>query len=100
MSSVSEEAIEWIRSRPESVKEMMRRFPPSCVVRVLVPRCCGVESGDLMVIHGYNEDGKTLVIRHRDGHGDVAVHRASMDSVEYVSPWEDLTPELVREILK
>lgn len=28
-----DEALEWLRSRPDNVKELMLAFPPSCIVR-------------------------------------------------------------------
>ncbi len=33
-----QEGIDWVRSRPESVRVVLRRCPPSCVVRVRTER--------------------------------------------------------------
>ena len=57
--------IEWIRSRPESVQALMRRFPPACVVQGT--RSLGIpRPGEYAVVQSYTEDGQLSVIRGGD----------------------------------
>lgn len=34
---ITQDQLDWMRSRPDSIKELMRRFPPACYVKALVP---------------------------------------------------------------
>ncbi len=59
LSEIGDETIEWVRSRPDSVKALMRRFPPSCLVtanRVLrIPA-----QGLVGIVHSYMEPTKEM----------------------------------------
>jgi len=37
MTPEQQSCLEWIRSRPTEIQELMKKFPPSCKVRAVVP---------------------------------------------------------------
>ena len=86
--------IDWMRSRPESIKELMLRFPPSCVVC----HARGLLTADegYAIITSYSEDGLVSVRPSPD-----ASVRGQVDpeELEVVGYWHGLTPERVAEIL-
>lgn len=57
-----EEITEWMRSRPCEVKEVMRRFPPACLVRALRPLHTPAP-GTTGLVWSYTEDGKLSVLQ-------------------------------------
>lgn len=49
-----QEAAEWVRSRPDAIKEMMRKFPPGCYVTGTKPLDCPYP-GSMAQIRSYIE---------------------------------------------
>ncbi len=61
MGDAVTEAARWIRSRPDTVKALMRRFPPACEIDSPGDHySCPGAFGNAAVI-GYLEDGETLI---------------------------------------
>lgn len=95
--------VEWMRARPDSVKALMKRFPPKCVVRLLAARCCGLRPGMLCVVGGYYEpegehaEGGLRIVDDPDGG---TVHIVLPNEAEYVAPHNGMTPEWVEEALR
>lgn len=109
------EAIEWIRSRPESVQRLMIEWPPMCVVKtlpgvILLIPAPGVEG----TVTSYYENGTlgvdapmsiphpTMGFKDRfgnDTHGEV-IHAMNVDPGQLVLVREGLvTSEMVRGAL-
>lgn len=92
------EAIEWIRSRPANVQELMLRFPPSCTVRTVEGVCLLVPSpGTTGRINRYWEipDG-TLQIVVLQGEIEAACRP---DHLEVVGYFGNITPEFIQRVL-
>jgi hypothetical protein len=90
------DAVAWMRSRPDSIKALMIRFPPSCLVRATRPLGCP-HPGTAGIVVSYIEDGAVTVIQQPG-----ASMRAECDAgwLEVVGYWRGLTPAVVREILQ
>lgn len=97
------EALLWMRSRPDSIKALMRRFPPSCLVKAKRD-LCGLPSGEVGRVASYIEPD--------DEHpkGSVAVYspyditqiiryQCHPDWLEVVGYWKDMDERLVDRIL-
>jgi hypothetical protein len=67
---MDQEVIDWMTSRPESVKELMRVFPPACTVRLRddAPLCNEHANRieDTFSVQSYLEDGKVGIMSNRD----------------------------------
>lgn len=119
---VPREVKDWMRVRPESVKTVMRIFPPLCQVKAREGERFLVPAPDVTgTVKGYREDGRILVVaplrawdlieaERRFGRkpdaaaGDLCGGYVDADALEVVGYGVDakgveLTPELVREIL-
>jgi len=60
-----QESIEWMRSRPDSIKALMVRFPPSCLVRANRP--LHIPAPDSVgIVQSYYENGELGVIQGPD----------------------------------
>lgn len=86
--AIAQDGIDWMRSRPESVKATMRRFPPSCVV-LTSHGCFGIlasvfENGDVSI---------------RPSPATLSRFRAKAEGLKVVGYWNGLTPERVAKIL-
>lgn len=90
-----EESVLWLKTRPEFIRVLMLRFPPSCVVRatkalhIPAPGTCGI-------ITSWLENGQVSVRQHPDG--DVRAV-CDADSLEVVGYWRGLTPAVVASLL-
>ena len=90
------EAIDWIRSRPPVVRDLMLKFPPSCLVRANTP-LRHPAPGVIGKVVSYLENGNVRVVDGPDG--DVAAE-CQPHWLEVVGYWNGVTPDRVREILK
>jgi len=91
------EGIEWIRSRPDSVQALMRRFPPACVVQGTRP--LGIpRPGEYALVQSYTEDGQLSVIRGGDEAAPVRAF-CNADWLEVVGYHRGMTPTWVSSIL-
>lgn len=95
-------AAQWVRERPPAIQELLRRFPPKCLVRTREGFSYGTP-GDGMVgiVVSYNEgddaDGPLLGVIAEPESGLVCHCVASR--MELVQPFRDLTPEWVEQTL-
>lgn len=99
---ITDEGKEWVRGRPDVIKRVMEKFPPSCVVRYTgtVPAC--VPTGCYGIVSGYLEstvcDAVMLAIR-LDPDAEVR-HAVGTDDVEVIGYYMNLTPEQVKAIIE
>jgi len=102
MTPEQQSCLEWIRSRPTEIQELMKKFPPSCKVRAVatlhVPG-----PGRLGVISSYCEDGCVSVVDFMVWAGFEQEPRVramcppgSLEVVEYLG---NMTPEWVERVL-
>ena len=50
--------VTWMRTRPDSVKELMKRFPPAALIKAVEGRKLMCPSpGEVAVVGSYNEKG-------------------------------------------
>jgi hypothetical protein len=104
---------DWLRSRPPSVKRLVRRFPPFCVVRANRPLICPMP-GTLGLVVSLFEDGKRVgVIQLAEGESWAVALLQAMDDLgmdpiraqclsdwlDVVRYWNDWTPERVAAVL-
>ena len=94
--------IEWMRSRPDAVKTLLRRLPPNCIVRGLRPLMVPWP-GHFGIVVSYRERGTVTVIHHPSERelvttGDVRAE-CDPDWLETVAFCRGLTPEAVDAIL-
>lgn len=89
-----EEAIAWLRSRPDSVKKTARQFPPACVVEVIEHTCCG-KTGRAIVVSYLEDDTLTVMFGPDDSHR----HRVHIENLELVQCRPTVTREWVDQIL-
>lgn len=96
-----EESVDWIRSRPDSVKRLMLLFPPGSVVRFRAePPCPSL--GRLAIVTSYfepsveNPEGGLSV---RGDPGSETRHPCDLDQVEVVGYFRGLTPEVMSSIM-
>lgn len=90
-----EEAINWLRSRPDSVKKVMRAFPPSCVVKsdvslLSADNCYGI-------VTSYMEDGMVTIRPNPNADIRGVVDPEHLTVVGY---WGGVTLEIITSILK
>lgn len=99
---INGEGKRWMRKRPASVQALMKRFPPSCLVRVVkIGTCCkDVSIEDVGLVRMYYETvlGPGFIGVAFDS--SETIHKVPPDALELVRCWNGLTPEAVEEILK
>lgn len=88
-------AIEWLRSRPSTMHPLMLRFPPSCVVRPLVPLRVPA-AGTVGVVQSWFEDGSIGVAQKPDG---LVRAQCRAHEIEVVGFWRGWTCDRMREVL-
>lgn len=95
-----QEAIDWIRSRPACLHDLMIKFPPSCRVRALrplhVPRP-GTE-GQLLSYVEDQKNGKHSVTVFELPDGKIRA-QCQPEWLEVVGYYENVTPEFVKMAL-
>ena len=89
------EVAAWVRGRPESVAALMRRFPPSCLVRATRPLRCP-RPGTVGIVASYNEAGLIGVRQHPDADMN---HHCEPNWLEPVGYYGALTPRWVASVL-
>lgn len=104
MAAENMDALEWIRSRPPVIQELMKRFPPSCVVRATrdlrTPAL-----GRLGVVASYKESGLVSVVDKEvwlglEPEGIVPLRAdCQTDWLEVVEYLGNMTPEWVEKVL-
>jgi hypothetical protein len=90
------ELIDWIKSRPDSVKKTMLIFPPACLVRANRLLVCPAP-GTIGVVYSYLEDGSVFVLQHPASNMKA---QCDFDWLEVVGYHGSLTPEYVQSILE
>ena len=95
------ESIEWIRSRPDCIKKVMLKFPPSCIVRSDLDLLCPALGCDGIVSSYFEPDSE-----HPDGMLSVrsfpdAEFKAQCrpEWLKVVGYYKGLTPERIKEVL-
>jgi hypothetical protein len=95
-------AIDWIRSRPRSLHDVMVKFPPNCLVRATrrlhVP-APGKTARVKVYIDNKQEDEMPSVRVVEEPDGDVLAE-CQTDWIEVVSYWEWSTPDFVKIALE
>ena len=94
--SIPEEGYDWIRSRPECIKEQMKLFPPSAVVRFLKDGCCDVHPGGYGIITVYYEHSNRIGVRLNPSAN--IVHKVPVDILQIVGYWKCLNSERIKQI--
>lgn len=97
------EAVDWMRTRPDSVKAIMRKFPPSCLVksvqgyehRIPAPGTIGLVASYLEPSSD-SPNGELTVRQHPDADIRAA---CDPDKMEVVGYYKGLTPEIVEALL-
>ncbi len=93
-------AAKWLRSRPDSVKALMRRFPPACHVRaVSTMRLLCPAPGEVVTVVSYNEKGTVGVARLNDDGRAGHIHQCRPRWLELVECTNGQTREWVDSIL-
>jgi len=93
---------EWIQSRPESVRKLMLKFPPSCLVKANRPLHCPAPD-KVGIVTSYTEPDE----EHSNGQISVRAHpdavirfQCDPECLEVVGYWRGLTPEKVQEYME
>jgi hypothetical protein len=95
-------SILWMRERPEIIKKIMRKFPPSCLVLVK-PRLDCPTSDMVAIVTSYFEpteeypDGMITV--RSSPYGNIRL-QCRLDWLTVVGYYKGLTTEVIEEILK
>ncbi len=92
-----QEGIDWIRSRPPVLHDVMIRFPPSCKVKATIPLHVPAP-GKVGQVVSYveKEDGSPPNVRVVElPDGNIAAE-CETSWLEVVGYYENLTPEFVR----
>lgn len=95
------EAARWLRSRPDVVKQLALRFPPSCIVRGTVPMRCP-SPGNVGIVSSYVEpkeglpDGALGVLAHPNGR---ILYHCAPGSLAVVGYFKGLTPEVLSHFM-
>lgn len=95
-ANVVEEGRQWMRERPDCIKELMIKFPPSCVVKAVRTLVCP-SPGRVGIVSSYFEDGLISVRSTPDGDTN---HQCNSEWLEVVGYRQGITPKVVKEILK
>lgn len=95
------ESLAWLRSRPESVKKLMMRFPPSCLVQANRGLGCPAPATTGIVSSYIEPDDEhpdgMLSVRQNPDHDHRAECRPEWLTV--VGYWRGLTPKRLKEHL-
>lgn len=79
VSNLDDESLQWMRSRPDSVKQLMRRFPPACLVRFTEAAAICADHADekdeVLMVVSYSEDD-TIGVAKSYAKADRRVHVA------------------------
>lgn len=99
LAKIGTEEIDWIRSRPPVIQDLILSFPPRALVRskkrhLLVPR-----PGKLAVVYSYFEDGLISVLPLDPQPTQAYKALCEPDWLEVVDYWGELTPDRIREII-
>lgn len=86
--------VDWMKTRPDCIKEVMVRFPPGCLVMANRPLLCPIP-GSIGVVFSYFEDGGLTILQHPES--DLRA-QCQPDWLEVVGYRGDLTPEKVKAI--
>lgn len=89
------EALAWMRSRPDAVKALMRRFPPSCLVRATCPLLCPAP-GAVAIVHSYGECDNLTV---RDSPIGDTKYWCGAGDLDVVGYYHGQTPAWVEAVL-
>lgn len=106
MPEMRQSALEWIANLPPVVREMMRKFPPSCVVRATVPLAFPAP-GELGVAMSYREpcshypNGQMLVRRNpvRKDRDELDAAYCSLDWLEVVGFYQGCDHIVVEQLI-
>lgn len=96
-----DESLEWIRSRPECIRQLMIDFPPSCLVMATRPLHIPAK-GTAGVIVSYLEpddqhsDGMLIVRQFPDGDTGANCRPEWLKAAGYYS---GVTPEFIKSVL-
>ena len=95
------ESIEWIRSRPGTIKSLMIKFPPSCIVRSDQGLRCPALGCDAIVSSYFEPDDE-----HPNGMVSVRPYpdadfkcQCRPEWLKVVGYYKGLTPERIKEVL-
>ena len=98
MTAEGLEALKWIRSRPPAVQDVMKQFPPSCVVKAN-RRLLNPAPGQEAVIMSYIE-GNPMTVRVMDETGaNKVAAECQLDWLEVVRYTGNITPEFIEKVL-
>ena len=93
-------SIQWMKDRPDSIKHLMVKYPPLCLVRVKDGFICeghaNANKSKYLVVQGYFEDGTLSLSPMIDGAKRVSAPPESFDVVEYCG---DMNPEWAKQTL-
>lgn len=88
-------AKDWMRSRPDTVKLLLRQFPAGCVVKLKCDRC-HLKAGTYCIVTGYNEQG---LVHIQDGPDANCYHKAPAHELELVECLRGASKEDVERML-
>jgi hypothetical protein len=94
------ESIAWLKDRPPIIKEMMLKFPPSCVVKANRPLHCPAPGGFAIVTSYFepSEEKPNGLISVRNGPEGDTRHQCQPEWLEVVGYWQGVTPERLQHI--
>lgn len=93
---ITPKLIGWMRSRPDSIKELMLKFPPQCLVRATRELRCPAPD-TVGIVFSYLENGSVTVIQHPQGDTRAQCQAGWLEVVGYR---KGLTPNDMRSILE
>lgn len=101
---LDDESVEWLRTRPGAVQQLMLRFPPSCIVRAVDGKqlLCPAP-GTHGIVTSYSEPSEEKpkgLVSVRDGPYGSVRHQCLPEWLEVVGYWKGLTPERLKKILE
>lgn len=96
------DTIAWIRSRPDSIRSLMLKFPPSCLVRGKISLMCPAV-GSLAIVTSYiepDEENKEGLLTVRDSpKGDIKYH-CKPEWLEVVGYYKGLDFYKIKDVLE
>jgi hypothetical protein len=98
---VSDADCAWLCSRPESIKNLILRFPPSCLVRGKVDLLCPAR-GSVGIVTSYFEPSEEYpygTVSVRPGPEADKRFACDPDWLEVVGYWRGLSHERIKAIL-
>lgn len=109
---------QWIHSRPAPVQQLLMKFPPGCVVRVLKPCICTADTTDtadcvecggsgrlqdyvgvVYSILGGDTDSPTIKVTKTPRDASNATEH-DLANLEVIGYWNGITPEVVQGVLE